>query len=220
MRLTVFNGSPRGKKSNTTVLLEHLLEGFEATAGNSYEVFYLNRVKQTERFAQAFAEAEHVLLAFPLYTDAMPGQVKVFIEALEPLCGREGNPDIGFIVQSGFLEALRFRSLERYLEKLTTRLGCRYVGTIIKGSFEGARTYPKTYRKAFASFTQLGKIYGETRQYDRALVEKLAKPEKFSKLAALFWQWMSKTSFGTSYFDVQLKENGAYEQRFAQPYAE
>ena len=66
MRLTVLNGSPRGKKSNTNVLLGHFLDGFEATPGNSYEMFYLNRLKETERFVGAFAEAEHVLLAHPL----------------------------------------------------------------------------------------------------------------------------------------------------------
>lgn len=220
MKLTIFNGSPRGKGSNTKVFLEHFLTGFEATPGNSYEIVYLNRVKQTERFVQAFAEAEHVLLAFPLYTDAMPGQVMAFIEALEPLCGREGNPDIGFIVQSGFSEALRFRGLEKYLQKLAMRLGSQYVGMIIKGGGEAARAYPQMFRKAFRSFTQLGKTFGETGQFDQALIQELAKPEKYSKLAARFWQWMSKTSFGTSYFDDQLKENGAYEQRFARPYVE
>jgi hypothetical protein len=220
MKLTVFNGSPRGKESNSKVLLDHFLAGFEATPGNSHELFYLNRVKQTERFVEAFSDAEHVLLAFPLYADAMPGQVMAFFEALEPLCGREGSPDLGFIVQSGFLEALRFRGLERYLEKLSARLGCRYVGTIIKGSCEAARLYPQMFRKLFAALTRLGKTYGETGQYDQASIQKLAKPERFSKLAAHFWQWMYKTSFNMGYFDEQLKENGAYEQRFARPYAE
>ena len=41
---------------------------------------------------QAFADAECVWLGFPLYTDGMPGIVKTFIEALEPLKGREDNP--------------------------------------------------------------------------------------------------------------------------------
>ena len=220
MRLTVFNGSPRGKGSNSKVFLEHFLEGFEATPGNSYELFYLNRIKRLESFVQAFADAELVLLAFPLYTDAMPGQVKAFFEALEPLSGREGNPAIGFIVQAGFLEALRFRPLERYLKKLAARLGCRYIGAIWKGSGEGARVYPKMFRKTFAAFHQLGKTFGETARFDEALVLKLAKPERFSKPMAFLMQLLSKTKFGTSYFDAQLKESGAYEERFARPYTE
>ncbi len=45
MKLTVFNGSPRGKGSNTRVFLEHFLKGFMIKEGNSFELVYLNRVK-------------------------------------------------------------------------------------------------------------------------------------------------------------------------------
>ena len=48
----------------------------------------------------AFEKAECVLLGFPLYTDAMPGIVKAFIDRLEPFIGRKHNPPIGFLVQS------------------------------------------------------------------------------------------------------------------------
>jgi NAD(P)H-dependent FMN reductase len=230
VRLTVFNGSPRGKRGNTQVFLEHYLRGFgtqatqpkgcDASAGNSYEIFYLNRVRDTERFVQAFAEAEHVLLAFPLYTDAMPGLVKAFFEALEPLCGRQGNPDIGFIVQSGFPEAAHSRYVERYLEKLASRLGCRYVGTMVKGGGEGARVVPDQYRKPFEIFCQLGKTFGETGQFDQALLRRLAKPERYPRILGPLFQWFLKTKLATSHWDSQLRENGAYEERFAQPYTE
>ena len=220
MRLTVFNGSPRGKGSNTKVFLEHYLKGFEAKAGNSYQVFYLNRVKHTERFAQAFAEAEHVLLAFPLYWDAMPGLVKAFIEALEPLCGRERNPDIGFIVQSGFPEAAHSRYVEKYLEKLAARLGCKYVGTIVKGGGEGALVMPDQYRKPFEIFYQLGVTFGETGQFDEALLQKLAKLERYPKILGPLFQLFLKTKLATSYWDNQLRENGVYKERFDRPYAE
>ncbi len=113
MKLTVFNGPPRGRGSNTKVLLEHFVRGYESTSGNSTELFYLSRVNDMDRFVQPFSEAEYVLLAHPLYTDCMPGLVKLFIEALEPPCGREGNPSIGFIVQSGFGEAAHSRYVER-----------------------------------------------------------------------------------------------------------
>ena len=76
MKLTVFNGSPRGTGSSTSVLLEHFLHGFITAGGNTYELVYLNRVKDRDRFVNSFQEAEYVLLAFPLYTDCMPGIVK------------------------------------------------------------------------------------------------------------------------------------------------
>ena len=33
MKLAVFNGSPRGKNSNTRILLEHFQNGFENNGG-------------------------------------------------------------------------------------------------------------------------------------------------------------------------------------------
>ena len=139
MKLTVFNGSPRGKTGNTKLYLAEFLEGFAETEGNSHEVAYLNRVKDQDALVEMFTEAEAVLLGFPLYTDAMPGLVKTFIESLAPLVGRQGNPPIGFVIQCGFPGAAHLRPLERYLEKLASRLGCRYLGTIVKGGGEGAR---------------------------------------------------------------------------------
>lgn len=219
MKLTVFNGSPRGKGSSTKVLLEHFLHSFMTTGGNTYELVYLNRVRDRDKFVNLFQEAEHVLLAFPLYTDCMPGIVKAFIESLESLCGREGNPDIGFMVQGGFPEAIHSRYVEKYLEKLASRLGCRYVGTIIKGGCEGIRTRPaKRTRKLFESFYQLGQIYGETGRFDEELVHKLVQPERLPRLLAMLFKLLVKTRSFTSYWDNMLKENDAYEKRFDKPY--
>ena len=89
MQLTVFNGSPRGRKSNSKIILDQFLSGFETTPGNSYELHYLNRLKETEHFVQAFAEADTVLLTHPLYTDAMPAIVKAFHRSSwNQICGR------------------------------------------------------------------------------------------------------------------------------------
>ena len=217
IKLTVLIGSPRGKQSNTNDLLGYFLEGFETTPGNSYEIFYLNRLKEIERFVRAFAEAEHVLLAHPLYTDAMPGMVKAYIEALEPLCGKEGNPDLGFIVQSGFGEAAHSRNAARYHRNLAARLGCIYLGTIIRGNCEQVRLQPKMYKQVFESFFQLGKIYGETGKFDEALVQKMAQPKRLSLAMRLLIRLITKIT-GNPLWDNQLKEYGAYENRFARPY--
>jgi hypothetical protein len=219
MKLTVFVGSPRGKQSNSNVLLGYFLEGFETTPGNSYEIFYLNRLNEMERFVSAFAIAEHVLLVHPLYTDAMPGMVKAYIEGLEPLCGKEGNPDLGFIVQSGFGEAAHSRNAARYHKKLAARLGCRYLGTIIRGNCEQVRLQPKRYKQVFETFYELGKIYADTSKYDEALVQKMAQPERFSLAMRLMIQLVIKIT-GNPLWDNQLKEYGAYENRFAQPYTD
>ena len=86
-RLTLFNGSPRGAKGNTPIMLHQFSQGFQS-AGEEVEMFHLNRLSEREQHLAAFAAAECVWLGFPLYTDAMPGIVKAFIDDLEPFKGR------------------------------------------------------------------------------------------------------------------------------------
>jgi len=224
MKLTVYNGSPRGKGSNTNVLLEYFLNGFARTEGNTYELVYLARVKESDTFVKRFQEAEQVLLAFPLYWDAMPAIVKAFIESLEPLCGREGNPAIGFLVQGGFPEAIHSRYVERYLEKLAGRLGCSYKGTVIKGmgeiiKGEAIGAVPGWMnKKLYRSFFELGKSFGETGEFNDQMVRKLAKPKRLTRCNVLFWKPLYKIN-NIVYWNKLLKENSAYKKRFNKPYA-
>jgi multimeric flavodoxin WrbA len=219
MQLTVFNGSPRGRKSNSKIVLDQFLEGYVSNPKNSYELYYLNRLKDTENFVRAFAEAEIVLLAHPLYTDAMPAIVKAFIEELEPLSGKAGNPTLGLIIQSGFVAAVHSRYVERYWEKFSRRMDSPYLGTIIKGGCEPLHRGEKQFKKVLKSFFELAKDFGETGQFDQKMVRELAKPEKIPTLMRLIVQLVWKIS-GNGYFDDWLKENEAYERSFARPYTE
>jgi len=214
-RLTLFNGSPRGKRGNTPIFLREIAAGF----GGSIETYDLVRLKETERMVQAFAGAECVLFGFPLYTDSMPGIVKHFIEALEPLVGREHNPPIGFIVQSGFPEGLHSRYVERYLEKLALRLGSPYLGTVVKGNGEGVRSMPpEATRDLFENLQALGTGLARTGRFDPAVLEHIAQPERFPTILEPIFQIFLRLPVAHSYFDDVLKNNGAYEQRFARPF--
>ena len=218
MKLTVFNGSPRGKKSNTTLLLEHVLKGFMETEGNSYEFEYIVN-KDVEELVEMFRNASDIILAFPLYTDCMPGIVKSFIDSLKPLCGKQDNPSIGFIVQGGFPEAYHSRFVERYLEKLAKRLNCQYVGCIIKGGVETIRIMPQFMtKKIFNYFYELGKIYGKSGKFDEELLKEIAKSEHLSTLRRLFFRFASSVGMTHVYWNKQLKENNAFEERFDKPY--
>ncbi len=220
-RLTVFNGSPRGKSGNTELMLTQFIQGFEAAGGRSDGIVHLILTDDAEALRRTFSEAESVLLGFPLYTDAMPGVVKAFIEALEPLRERENNPSLGFLVQSGFPEAAHSRYIERYLQKLTVRLGSPYMGTLIKGGGEGTRQRPpKANQALFETLNQLGEALGRTGRLDPTLLQELAKPERFSRFAVPVLKLMAKTPFAKMWWNQQLKENGAYAQRFARPYVE
>jgi NAD(P)H-dependent FMN reductase len=219
MRLTVFNGSPRGKRSNSALLMEHFLKAFLSVEGTSSEIIYLNRVKETEKNVQAFESADHIILIFPLYTDAMPGIVKHFIEALEPICGRGDNPTLGFIIQSGFPEPIHSRYVARYMEKLTRRLGCRHSGTVIRGGVEGIRTQPPWMAKRlFKAFFDLGREYARTGRFDEKIIRTLAPRERLSAGRKLFFRFLNIIGVSNMYWNIMLKKHNAYERRFAHPF--
>ena len=216
-RMTVFNGSPRGRRGNTPILLGEFMRGF----GGEYEMHHLVRVKEVREQMRAFTEAECVWLGFPLYTDAMPGIVKHFIEALEPLRGRADNPPIGFLVQSGFPEALHSRYVERYLEKLAARLGSPYLGTIVKGNGEAVKSMPpEATQGLFEKLQSLGGNFARTGQLNTETLRTIARPERFPAILGPVFQVFLRTPIGHFYFDNMLKQNGVYEQRFAKPFVE
>jgi multimeric flavodoxin WrbA len=219
MKLTIFNGSPRHKKSNTDVFLGHFINGFTERDENSVEVHHIYPKFNLDELRSAFKNAEIVLLAFPLYADAMPSGVKLFIDALTPLKGRESNPDLFFFVQSGFPEAFHSRPLERYLLKLANRLGCKTHGCIIKGGGEGVKDMPSFMTKTvFKRFHQLGSSFARTAGLDKKIVRKIAGPEKFGPIRKLIYGWLFNSKLGKSWWHNQMKENDCLEDVAAQPY--
>jgi multimeric flavodoxin WrbA len=214
-RLTLFNGSPRGRKGNTPLMLDQLAKGF----GGMTETYHLNRMKETDQMVQAFTQAECAIIGFPLYTDSMPGVVKHFIEALEPLADRKNNPPVGFLVQSGFPEGLHSRYVERYLEKLAARLGSPYLGTIVKGNGEGTRAMPSEMnRSLFTNLQALGAELASNGRFDPFYLNAIAKPERFPAILGPVFQIFLRLPVAHTYFDNMLKNNGTYEQRFSQPF--
>lgn len=213
--ITLFNGSPRGAHGNSAIFLQKLAEGF----GSESKMIHLVNTNATAEHVQAFREAKAVWLAFPLYTDSMPGMVKHFIEALEPLAGQSGNPPMGFIVQSGFPEGLHSRFVELYLEKLAARLGSPYLGTIVKGNGEGVRIMPDNMNKnLFDGLHSLGRNLANGEPLDSVTLASIAKPESFPKALAPVFKLFLKLPIAHSYFDDMLKKNDVYERRFEQPF--
>lgn len=217
--LTLFNGSPRGRKGNTPIMLTRFGEGFASAPDRDYELLQLNRLNDLEEQVQAFQEADCVWLGFPLYTDAMPALVKRFIEALEPFKGHLDNPPIGFLVQSGFPEALHSRYVERYLEKLVSRLGSPYLGTIVKGGGEGVRMMPDgANRKLFGDLQGLGAGLAQEGALDPELLARVAGLERYPGWMVPVMKALVKVPVYSWYWNSQLKKNGVFEERFAQPY--
>ncbi|WP_088228345.1 hypothetical protein [Desulfosporosinus sp. FKB] len=219
MQLTVFNGSPKLGKSNTELMVNGFLEGFEKTPGNGSRVFKLNHLKSVKEAVSIIQESEYILLAFPLYSYSMPAGVKELIEELEPLCGNCGNKKIGFLVQFGFREAIHARALEKYLEKVTSLLNGEYLGTIIKGGCDGLAKELNSSRtkKVLNGIFDIGKVFGETGKFSRDLLDQYSKPETQTMLSRIMMKSFVKLA-NKYYWGAELKNNGVFEESYAQPY--
>jgi hypothetical protein len=198
--------------------VDHFLEGFSKVPGSSHRVFMLFKRKQFADFVEAFSKSQNVILAMPLYVHAMPGLVKHFIEALEPV-DPTGNISLGFIVQSGFPAGHHSRHLEAYLERLPAMLGCRYLGTVIKGGVEGIQIKPPFLtRKLYERFGLLGEHFGRNGTFDPKLIEELSQPEWLSRRRRAFYRVLKWVKLADYYWDRTLKKNKVYDRRFDRPY--
>jgi len=220
MKLVIINGSPRNRKSNSRILAEQFLEGFNKIDKEEADIYFLASRKHREEAVEAFSKNNTILFIFPLYTDAMPGIVKEFFEKiyLEP---KVKDRKIGYIVQSGFPESKHSVFLEKYLEKFTTkRLGAIYLGTVIRGGVEGIQIMPpRMTAKLFSSFRDLGEHFASTGEFSDEIKQKLGKPYTLSRKRLIFFRLISLTELNNFYWNSRLRKHGAYEKRFDKPFA-
>ena len=219
MKLVIFNGSPRKLKSNSKVLIEHFLSGYNRICPEPVPVHYLANLKQRKEQVEAFRNSDIAILIFPLYTDSMPGIVKEFFESITEL-ELTSSKKVGFIVQSGFPEAIHSIYLEHYLKKLAKRLKCEYLGTIIKGGVEGIQIMPPVMtKKLFSRFEDLGEYFAKNKVFSAAIKEKLIKPLKMSRMRRILFNIFKKTGLTNFYWNSNLKKNNAYSKRFDKPFS-
>jgi hypothetical protein len=204
-------------------MLSRIAEGWERGGGGPVEVLHLARPAEFQRAVAAYPGAGTVLLGMPLYTDAMPALVMAYIEALAPRAAlaRTGaaHPAMGFLVQSGFPEALHSRPLERYLEKLARRLGAPYAGTIVRGGGEALQSMPdRANRRLWARLNGLGGQLARDGRFAPAELRAVAGIERLPRPVSVLLGWALKLPLLQFYWVSQLKRNGAWAARFAAPY--
>jgi len=219
-RLLVINGSPRGSRGNTPILLQKFIDGFLSVEGTSAEMLHLTLNKDKSKLVESLRQADAVLLGFPLYTDGMPGIVKEFIDALTSLEGGASNPPLAFLVQSGFPEAAHSRYVERYLQSLAERLRSPYLGALVRGGCEGVRLMPDKMNRSL--FEQLGRLGGGLARdgaFNPSDLRALASVERYPGLLIPILKLVLKLPVAQMYWDSQLKKNDVYERRFDRPYA-
>ncbi len=217
MPLTIFNGSPRSKKSNSKLLIEQFIAGYQSIQDESVNIHYLAVTAESDQHLKAFTESENCLIVFPLYTDAMPAIVKAFLEVVFA-ANIKGPKKVGFIVQSGFRESIHSSFVERYLKKFTVRLGYEYLGTVIKGGVEGIQIMPPSMtKKLFENFRELGSHFAQTGSFKPELVVQLAQPYKLS-LASRWFMQLAPSFLKNFYWNSNLKKHKAYSKRFDRPF--
>jgi hypothetical protein len=221
--LLLLNGSPRGERSNSMKMLTRVAEGWQRGGGQAPQLLHLAQAAGFNRAVKAFPEADVVLLGMPLYTDAMPGIVKSYIEALAPRVQAAAaggvNPALGFLVQSGFPEALHSRPLQRYLEKLARRLGSPCAGVIVRGAGWAMEAMPEqANRKLSERLRALGEQLARDGRFGEAELKAVAGVERFSALAAALLSVALRLPAMQFAWNGQLRKNGVWERRFAAPY--
>jgi len=187
---------------------------------HDFTLYYLNRIKDANDQRKLFRDAEVLLLAFPLYTDFMPAMVKEFIENLaEEKAAQNKGKKILFLVQSGFPEALHSYAVRDFLIKFSERMGCEYLGTIIRGRVEGIQTEPLWYSRGFLNkLKKLGSLLAENDKLDEKLLKELAKPEKLSRTWFFTLKLLTKLNLIDFYWNKMLKENKAMHKKNDRPY--
>jgi multimeric flavodoxin WrbA len=219
--LLVINGSPRGVKGNSPVMLQKVMDGFLSVAGTAAEMLHLAKASDRSNIQDAYKQADAVILGFPLYTDGMPGLVKEYIESLAQFESRPENTPMAFLVQSGFPEAAHSRYIERYLRSLAERLHSPYLGSLVRGGCEGVHLMPESMnKKMFSTLYSLGEQLAEQGGFELQTVRALVSVEHYSKILVPLFKIAVKTPFTKVYWDSQLKTNRAYDRRFDQPYTE
>lgn len=210
-KLIIYNGSPRITNSNSGIVLSQAL----GKLGDKIEVRDLKEVEQWDLWADRFNEDQHVMFFMPLYVHAMPSHVMKFIEKLVP---SEGS--ISFFVQSGFPESSQSYYLEAYFEQLALSLGRKYLGTAIKGGFEGLQMRPQKGQEAMIRpLIKTLEHLIDSGEFDQEDVLKLAKPVRFDMVTRSLFKLLARIGFiNAMLWDPKLKANQAYHQRFDQPY--
>ncbi|NLW46089.1 MAG: NAD(P)H-dependent oxidoreductase [Firmicutes bacterium] len=221
MQLTIFNGSPRGTGSNSDLLIQWLVEGVRQNSNFRIDMLYLNKNRNHDSYIDKFKTSDIVLVVFPLYTDCMPGITMSFMEKLQPLRRSLTGLKLGFVVHSGFPEAIQSRQVEKYLEWLTEELGTDYLGTVVMGGSEGiSKRNQVLIRKKRMLFNELGRRLSQADKFDAELVKKIAGIEKLGKFSVCLLQIIIKTGLLNIIMNRRFKEKNAYRERFARPYAE
>lgn len=215
MKKILINGSPRGDKSNSLVMLNWLNEG----CAELLPIYKLNSEKYHKEAKQALLEAEDIFIIMPVYVNSMPAQVMKFFESLEECKEELKGKNISALIHLGFQEGEQAYPLKIILENIFNELGLHCKGIIIRGGSESTRLMPKQWqRKTVEAMQILGDAFVSGKPFPHKTVTYLGHPMVLSKKYQFFMKFLTKLGIPNIYWNQKLKANGALKQSFDTPY--
>ncbi|MBO4374265.1 MAG: hypothetical protein J5829_04075 [Lachnospiraceae bacterium] len=197
MHVMIINGSPRVKKfSNTDMILKEFTKGM-CENGTTFEQYEVSDREQWDDIRNAFISNQNILIALPLYVECIPGLLLEFLETLEP---KNDGSKMAFILQSGFAEGIQLRCGEAYLEILAGKLGCEYMGTLVKGDNFSIRFMEgKQKERITVPYAAMGREFSACGNFRSEKCKKFTGPEIFPApvrlLVRLVFNTLAKKSF-------------------------
>jgi hypothetical protein len=177
MHVLIVNGSPRVKKySNTNAILEKFTEGL-CENGSTFEQYEISDRASWDRIREAYYRNSDILIALPLYVECIPGLLIEFLETLTP---KHDGSKMAFLLQGGFMEGVQLRCGEAYLKILAGKLGCAYMGTLVKGNNFCIRFFEGEWRdRVTGPYADMGRVFAADGNFNSKACRKFTGHEKF-----------------------------------------
>ena len=219
MHLVLINCSPRVvSASNTNLILQAFARGY-LQPGNTLELYHLSQTETWSDIRAAFYAHENILMAVPLYVEAVPGLMMEFLETLSPKAegGGRARTRLSFLLQGGFAEASQLRCGAQYLKALPAHLNCDYNGALLRGNMFALHMMPPASREKMAApFVEMGRLFAQEQTFLTSAAEEFAGREYFSKSYIAAATLLSPVQ--RLFFHLFFKRMGCQGRLTARPY--
>ncbi|WP_052421451.1 hypothetical protein [Paenibacillus sp. FSL R7-0273] len=203
MRIVLVNGSPKGGASNSGILLEKLKPLI--TDGNELSMYRVNVKPLKPEQYRELNEADVLVLAFPLYFDAIPSHLLRMMVELEKFRGLEpGNPGLTVyaLINNGFYEGHQCKIAADIVRNWCSRSGFRFGMAVGHGAGEMFKSLSQV-PLGKGPLKNLGKAMHQLSAaiYTRSSADSLFIQPNFPRIA---WRLAATHSF----WHARAKKNG------------
>lgn len=136
MRIAMINGSPKPGISNSAFLIQKLEPLI--TEGNEISHYNINRNPLTEEQYRELLSMDVLILAFPLYVDAIPSHLFRMLADFEEYAKKESKKDIYVyaVINNGFYEGKQCGTAIEILKNWCLRSGLHFGRAVCHGGGE------------------------------------------------------------------------------------